>query len=85
MKDAQAGVQFKNVMGRIKAKGVTEVMGNAPIVSQVSSEKMSDSMEGAARLRLFGGQPRLLSPHGLWLSRLGLWWFPFDDAATPLN
>jgi hypothetical protein len=42
-------------------------------------------MEGAARFRPFVGQPRLLSLHGLWLSRLGLWWFPFDDAATPLN
>jgi hypothetical protein len=38
-------------MGRIKAKGVTEVMGTRQLCRQVSWEKMSESMEGAARLR----------------------------------
>jgi hypothetical protein len=33
----------------------------------------------------FAGQPRRLSLHEMWLSPHELWWFPFDDEATPLG
>jgi hypothetical protein len=35
VKDAKARVQFKNIMGRIKAKGVTEVMGTRRSASPI--------------------------------------------------